>query len=69
MITILPSVQRSIKRAARYVRWGTRRWDKRNANRRYRRTLNRVTRGFCHDPELFYSEDFGTPSLSGRDIW
>ena len=71
MITILPAVQRNCKRVHFYIRYNsdTKRWDKRHANRRYRRSLNRMTRGFCRDLELFYSEVFGAPSLSSRDIY
>ena len=71
MITILPAVQHRCKRARRYIRYqaGVKRKDKRVANRRYRRVLNQITRGFFRDPECFYSEDFAAPSLSPRDIW
>jgi hypothetical protein len=71
MITILPAVQHGCKRARRYIRYSNlaKHQDKRIANRRHRRALNRVTRGFLRDPELFYSEDFFAPSLSPYDIW
>jgi hypothetical protein len=71
MITLLPAVQDNIHRVCRWFRYNPdrRRWDKRHANRRARRLLNRLTRGFVRNPELFYSEDFWTPSLSARDIW
>jgi hypothetical protein len=71
MITILPAVQYGCKRARLYIRYNpwVKRKDKRIANRRHRRMLNGVTRGFLHDPERFYSEDFSAPSLSPYDIW
>ena len=71
MITILPAVQRGCKRARRYINYSilAKRQDKRIANRRHRRALNRVTRGFVRDFERFYSEDFWAPSLSPYDIW
>jgi hypothetical protein len=70
MRTPLPSVQHSIKRAYRHIYKDakTARWQKAHANRRHRRYLNRVTRTFVRDPEMFYREDFGAPSLSGWDI-
>ena len=70
MITSLPSVQFSIKRAYRYVIKGakTAKWQKTNANRRHRRALNRVTRLMQLDPDRFYNEGFNAPSLSGWDI-
>ncbi len=70
MIAILPAVQFSIKRAYRLVHKDakTAHWEKRNANRRHRRALNRITTAFLRDPERFYSEDFGAPSLSSWDI-
>ncbi len=70
MIAILPSVQFSCKWARRIVTYGhtARRNDKRTANRRHRRVLNRITHGFLRDPERFYSEDFAAPSLSAWDI-
>jgi hypothetical protein len=71
MITMLPAVQFNCKHARRYVCYGaySKRVDKRIANRRYRRALNRVTRGFVRDPDLFDSECFNTPSLSDWDLW
>jgi hypothetical protein len=71
MITILPAVQHGCKRARHYISYSasSKRHDKRTANRRHRRMLNRVTRGFVLDLERFYSEDFRAPSLSPYDIW
>ena len=71
MLTILPAVQFGCKRARRYINYSclAKRQDKRIANRRHRRTLNRITRGFLIDLESFYSEDFFAPSLSPYDIW
>lgn len=71
MITTLPAVQFGCKRAHRYINYGgpRKRWDKRNANRRHRRALNRITHTFVHDPERFEGEGFNTPSLSPWDIY
>jgi len=70
MITSLPSVQFSIKRAYRlvYKRAGSAQWAKSHANRRHRHALNRATRLMLLDPSRFYSEPFDAPSLSGWDI-
>lgn len=70
MIASFPAVQHSCKWARRVIcyRADTARDDKRIANRRHRRYLNRVTRGFTHDPETFYDESFSAPSLSSWDI-
>ena len=42
--------------------------EKRLANRRHRRHLNAVTRGFISDPEAFYAEGFDAPSVSDYDL-
>jgi hypothetical protein len=42
--------------------------NKRIANRRHRRALNRVTRKMKIDPESFYDEGFNAPSFSNWDI-
>lgn len=70
MRATLPAVQHNCKSARRIVcyRADTAREDKRIANRRHRRYLNRVTRSFIKDPELFDSEGFDAPSLSSWDI-
>jgi hypothetical protein len=70
MITSLPSVQFSCKRARRIVHYAptVSHADKRRANRGHRRALNRATRLMRLDPERFYGEVFNAPSLSGRDI-
>ena len=70
MITSLPSVQFSIKRAYRHIYKDAKsaKWQKTNANRRHRHALNRVTRAMTIDPERFYDEGFNAPSLSGWDI-
>lgn len=70
MIASLPAVQFSCKHARHIICFDriNARWDKRNANRRHRRALNHVTRGFIHDPERFYDEGFNAPSLSSWDI-
>jgi hypothetical protein len=70
MIATLPAVQFSCKRARHIVCMDRKdaRWDKRNANRRHRRALNRVTREFIRDPERFENEGFNAPSLSSWDI-
>lgn len=70
MITSLPAVQFDCKWARRIVCYTaeTRRADKRKANRRHRRALNRVTRRMRVDAERFYDEVFAAPSLSGWDV-
>ena len=76
MMTTLPAVQFSCKDGKRIIcphsRDGKYRFsmseDKRIANRRYRRALNRVTRKFNTDPELFDSEVFNAPSYSSWDV-
>jgi hypothetical protein len=70
MIATLPAVQHNCKWARRIVCYSAHvaRQDKRIANRRHRRHLNRVTRAFIKDPELFDSEGFDAPSLSSWDI-
>jgi hypothetical protein len=70
MITSLPAVQFSCKWARRVVCCGAnaRRSDKREANRRHRRALNRVTRLMRLDSDRFDDEAFAAPSLSGWDI-
>jgi len=70
MITSLPSVQFSIKRAYRHIYKdaASARWQKTHANRRHRRALNLTTRAMRVDPERFYDESFNAPSLSGWDI-
>lgn len=70
MITSLPAVQFSIKRAYRHIykKAAHARWQKSMANRRHRRALARATRAMRLDPERFWSECFNAPSLSGWDI-
>jgi hypothetical protein len=71
MITILPAVQKNCSRCKRYACMSAKfvSDEKRIANRRHRRRLNAVTRGFIRDPELFYGEDFAAPSLSSWELW
>ena len=71
MIAILPAVQYSCREIVRYVGMSRkcRREDKRSANRRHRRYLDRVTRRFQLDPELFDDEAFAAPTLSDWDWW
>lgn len=70
MIPTLPAVQHSCKDARRIVCMNQKsaRDDKRFANRRHRRALNRITRNFMRDPELFEDEGFNAPSLSSWDL-
>lgn len=65
-----PAVQRECGRARRLVCGGVRSYsdEKRIANRRHRRALNRKTRGFVRDPDRFDREDFAAPTLSSWDI-
>jgi hypothetical protein len=71
MITTLPAVQYSCIRAARrfHYRAKTKRDNKRSANRRHRRVLNKLVHGFVRDPGLFDTEVFHAPSLSSWDIY
>lgn len=71
MIATLPAVQANCSRCKRYACMSARyvRYEKRNANRRHRRALNRTTRKFINDPESFYDEGFNAPSLSSWDLW
>lgn len=70
MNTTLPAVQYGCKYARTLVsvRRESYRKDKRNANRRHRRHLNGLTRGFTHDPERFDDETFIAPSMSAWDV-
>jgi hypothetical protein len=71
MIATLPAVQRNCKEARRIVCYGykSRRQDKRIANRRHRRALNRTTRRMCADAERWYDEGFNAPSLSSWELY
>lgn len=68
MMTTLPAVQHNCRHI--HIKYGrkAKRDDKRNANRRYRRVLNRTTKSFELDPELFDDEVFNAPSWSNWDI-
>jgi len=68
MIASKPAVQHNCKHARRVVCYNTSAVDKRIANRRHRRYLNRTTRGFVLEPEAFDSEGFDAPSFSDWDI-
>jgi hypothetical protein len=71
MITTLPAVQHNCKHARRFISYGpkAKHTDKRIANRKYRRILNRITNTFIYNSELFYNETFDIPSLSSWDIY
>ena len=71
MISTLPAVQKYVSRTPRYacVTPRTVRDLKRTANRRHRRCLDRLTRGFRLDPERFDAATFDAPSLSTWDLW
>lgn len=68
MKTTLPAVQKNC--CWIHINYGrkSKRDDKRNANRRYRRALNRITRTLQNDPDLFDEEVFNAPSWSNWDI-
>ena len=70
MIATKPAVQSSCKDAKRIVHMSARhiRDEKRIANRRHRRALNKATRKCQHDPERFYDEGFNAPTLSSWDL-
>jgi hypothetical protein len=75
MIATKPAVQKSCSHVKRFVCYSShasairQSWEKRNANRRHRRALNRATRQMLHDPERWWSEGFNAPSLSSWDLW
>jgi len=71
MITSLPAIQAFASHVFRYTRSSGHGHsaDKRSANRRHRRALNRITLRLQHDPETFDSEGFNAPSLSAWDLW
>jgi len=71
MITSLPAVQANCSRVKRYICVSEKvvRWEKRIANRRHRRALDRITRQMAHDPERWWDEGFNAPSLSSWDLW
>lgn len=68
MIATLPAVQYNCRHIHICYSPTSKRADKRNANRRHRRALNRVTRSFVKDPERFDDEGFNAPSMSNWDI-
>ena len=71
MIATLPAVQSGCSRIKRYACISDKfiRDEKRIANRRHRRALNRATRLMAGDPERWWSEGFNAPSLSTWDLW
>lgn len=71
MIATLPAVQAACKLAHRYVviSASCMRYEKRIANRRHRRALNRATDKMIHDPDRWWDEGFNAPSLSSWDLW
>lgn len=68
MISTFPAVQFNVKWARRIVSCKHLADDKRIANRRHRRALNRVTRTFVLDPDRFDDEGFNAPTLSDWDV-
>jgi hypothetical protein len=71
MIATLPAVQANCSRVKRYACISTNSFshDKRVANRRHRRALNRATRQMVSDPDRWWDEGFNAPSLSSWDLW
>jgi hypothetical protein len=71
MIATLPAVQANCSRCRRYACLSDNfiRDEKRIANRRHRRALNRATREIQKDPERWWEEGFNAPSLSSWDLW
>lgn len=71
MIATFPAVQAELNRIKRYccMRDVTYTKEKRIANRRHRRALNRATRRMGQDPERWWNEGFNAPTLSSRDLW
>lgn len=70
MQTSHSAVQFNCRAARKMVNYraSTARNNKRNANRRYRRFLNEVTRGFMFDLDKFDNEAFDAPIMTGWDI-
>lgn len=71
MIATLPAVQANCSHVNRHscIKSDTIREEKRNANRRHRRALNRAARRIAQDPERWWDEGFNAPSLSSWDLW
>jgi hypothetical protein len=71
MISTLPAVQANCSHVSRYacISPQTIYWEKRYANRRHRRALNRATRQMASDPDRWWDEGFNAPSLSSWDLW
>lgn len=65
-----PAVQKNCKEARKIacISDNSFRTDKRNANRRHRRYLNRVTNAFVRDPDRFDREGFDAPTLSSWEL-
>jgi hypothetical protein len=68
MIATHPAVQHNCKWIHIVYRATSKAKDKRIANRRHRRYLNAVTKGFETDVDLFDAECFDAPSFSNWDI-
>lgn len=68
MTSSFPAVQKNCKYV--HVTWSedSKREDKRIANRRHRRHLNRRTKSIENNVELWYEEGFDAPTLSSWDI-
>lgn len=62
MIATKPAVQ-SLRELRRYI-VGKIAKDKRIANHRHRRVLNRITKSFILNPDKFDNEGFNAPTLS-----
>lgn len=71
MITSLPAIQKFASHVFRYTcsSGHGHSADKRLANRRHRRALNRITKRMQHDPDSFDNEGFNAPSLSTWNLW
>lgn len=71
MISSLPAVQANCSHVKRNACVSDKfiRDEKRIANRRHRRALNRATRMIQKDLDRWWDECFNAPTLSGWDLW
>lgn len=71
MITKLAAVSKEVKTVKTWRPFSRyqRKVEKRRANRRYRHTLNYITRKIQYDVEMFYDETFDTKTFEVDIYW